>query len=222
MILAATILDSVATTLLDVAHRTWPAPDLLGYLNEAMNATAAARPADFYVLEQPFLLVAGVVQNLPTDAIVLIDVPRNSSTAPSGVIPSTQIVTQVDKSLLDESNRFWPAGTPQAEVEHFTFDPRNPRRFVCFPPNDGNGAVDIVYGAVPPALMYDTDEMPCPDSYQTPLTNFVLAKCYAKNSKRQDLAKSGAYMQQWGQALGLESQAIAAASTKVAAAPGTA
>jgi hypothetical protein len=215
VILAATILDSVATTLLDVAHRTWPAPDLLGYLNEAMNATAAARPADFYVQEISTGLVAGVIQNLPEGGILLIDVPRNTG---------GRIVTQVDKSLLDEADRFWPAATPQAQVESFTFDPRNPRRFVCFPPNNGMGMVDLVYGAVPPPLTYEngSEEMPCPDSYQTPLTNFVLAKCYAKNAKRQDLTKMGSLMQMWGQALGLESQAIAAATTKVAAAPGTA
>jgi hypothetical protein len=215
VILAATILDSVATTLIDVAHRTWPAPELLSYLNEAMNATAAARPADFYVLELSTGLVAGVIQNLPDGGILLIDVPRNTG---------GRIITQVDKSLLDEADRFWPAATPQAQVESFTFDPRNPRRFVCFPPNNGMGMVDLVFGSVPPALNYEngTEEMPCPDSYQTPLTNFVLAKCYAKNSKRQDLAKMGSLMQMWGQALGLESQAIAAATTKVAAAPGTA
>jgi len=215
VILAATILDSVATTLLDVAHRTWPTLELLGYLNEAMNATAAARPADFYVLELSTALVAGVIQELPDGGILLIDVPRNTG---------GRIVTQVDKSLLDEADRFWPAATPQAQVESFTFDPRNPRRFVCFPPNNGIGMVDLVFGSVPPALTYEngSEEMPCPDSYQTPLTNFVLAKAYAKNSKRQDLVKTSSYMQMWGQALGLESQAIAAASTKVASAPGTA
>ena len=143
---ASTILDSVSGTLLDTAERTWSADEKLGYLNEAMRATAAARPADFYVVENPLTLVAGVIQNLPVDGILLIDIPRNSD--------GGRIITQVDKGLLDEANRFWPAGTQEAVVEHFTFDPRNPRRFVAYPPNDGTGVVDLVYGAVPPQIMY--------------------------------------------------------------------
>lgn len=217
MIQASTILDSVSRTLLDTAERTWTADEKLDYLNEAMRATAGARPADFYATETPVLLADGVIQTLPADGILLIDIPRNSETSPN----PGRIVTQVDKGLLDEADRFWPRGTKQAEVEHFTFDPRNPRRFVCYPPNDGTGIVDLVYGAIPPQIMYPAEELPVPDNYQTPLEQFVLAKCYAKNSKRQDLSKSAAAMQAWGQTLGLDSNAIAAASTKVAAEPGT-
>jgi hypothetical protein len=214
---ASTILDSASTTLLDVAHRTWPESELLGYLNEAQLATAAARPTDFYVIEEPLTLVAGVTQTLPPEAITLIDIPRNSSTSP---VPG-RVVTQVDKGLQDEADRFWPRGTPQAEVEHFTFDPRNPRRWVAYPPNNGQGVVDAVYGAIPPTLMYTEQELVCPDWYQTPLTNFVLSKAYEKNAKRQDLTKATAYMQLWGQALGLETKTIEAAMSKVAASPGT-
>ena len=221
-ILASTILDSATTTLLDVAHRTWTADELLDYLNEAMRATAAARPTDFYIVEESVPLVAGVVQHLPADAIMLVDIPRNSLAVPSGVTTASyRTITQVDKGLQDEADRFWPAGTQQTEVEHFTFDPRNPRRWVCYPPNDGTGAVDLVYGAFPPQVMYAAEELPVLDSYQSPLIDFVLAKAYAKNSKRQDLSKTTGYMGQWGQHLGLDSQAIAAATTKVAASPGT-
>ncbi len=219
---ASTILDSAATTLLDVAHRTWSADELLGYLNEAQRATAAARPADFYVVEEDMVLQAGIVQALPDNGILLIDIPRNSQSLPSGVLnPSFRVITQVDKTLQDEADRFWPIGTPQTEVEHYTFDPRNPRRFTVYPPNDGTGSINIVYGAYAPEVMYDTEDLVCPDNYQTPLINFILAKAYSKNSKRQDLVKTGSYMQMWGQALGLESSAIAAAAPKVASSPGT-
>lgn len=210
---ASTILDSAATTLLDVAHRTWSPDELLDYLNEAMRATAAARPTDFYVVENSVILAAGVIQNVPLDGITLIDIPRNTG---------GRVITQVDKGLLDESNRFWPAATQEPVVEHFTFDPRNPRRFVTFPPNDGTGVVDMVYGAFAPQVMYAAEELPVIDSYQSPLINFVLAKAYSKNSKRQDLMKTTAYMQMWGQALGLDAQSISAATSKVASSPGTA
>ena len=133
---ASTILDSAATTLLDVAHRTWSADELLGYCRTKRSArSAAARPADFYVVEEDMVLQAGIVQALPDNGILLIDIPRNSQSLPSGVLnPSFRVITQVDKMLQDEADRFWPIGTPQTEVEHYTFDPRNPRRFTVYLP----------------------------------------------------------------------------------------
>lgn len=211
MILAATILDEAASQLLDAAHRTWPAADLLGFLNEALRATAFVKP-DMYTVEGFFTLKAGVLQTLPDDGLALMSITRNAS---------GEIITQVDKDLLDESNRFWPQGTQEGAIEHYTADPRNPRRFTVFPPSDGTSSVEILYGAVPPELYYDTDELPIPDSYQTALVSFVIGKAYEKNGKRQDLTKSSQFRQQWGQLLGLKSQAQIAVAPKVAAQPGT-
>ncbi len=210
-IIAATILDSVAGTLLDTAHRTWSADELLGYLNEALRMTAGAAPTMFTV--QDFIsMQGGTLQELPDDGIELIDVTRNFT---------GRVVTQVDKGLLDEAERFWPRATQVPQVEHFTLDPRNPRRYKVFPPNDGFGMVEVLYGAIPPQVMYDSEEIMIPASYQTPLINFILAKAYMKNSKRQDLGKSQGFLQQWGQGLGLSSQAMNAIIPKVAATPGT-
>lgn len=208
---AATILDSVSVTLLDTAQRTWRADEKLGYLNEALRATAFAKP-DFYVVQFEFTPAAGEQQSLPADGVAVIDVPRNTG---------GRVVTQVDKGLLDESNRFWPAATQQAVVEHFTLDPRNPRRFVLFPPNDGTGLLDLIYGAVPPQVMYPEEEIDVAASYETPLIQFVLSKCWAKNSKRGDLSKATACMQSWGSLLGVKSQAQVAVAPKVAAQPGS-
>jgi len=209
----STILDDVRTQLFDPAPGVgWTDPELMTYLNEALTATAFVKP-DCYVVETPFTLAAGMIQNLPSDGVALIDVPRNS--------PNGRVVTQVDKELLDESNRFWPAGTMQAQVEHYTEDPRNPRRFVVFPPNNGAGVVDLIYGAVPPTVTYDAEELSIPDSYQHALTVFVLSKCYSKASARQSPQKAQDFMKQWGQMLGMKSQAQIAIAPKVDASPGT-
>lgn len=210
-IIAATIIDEASVLLLDTANRTWSRDELLGYLNEALRATAFVKP-DLYTTELFVQLTAGVLQKLPDDGLALIDITRNSS---------GRIITQVDKDLLDESNRFWPAGTQEAVIEHYTADPRNPRRFTVFPPSDGTSMVELLYGAVPPQIMYDTEEIPVPDSYQTTLLSFTMCKAYEKNAKRQDLTKSASYFQRWGQLLGLKSQAQVAISPKVASQPGT-
>ena len=207
-----TILGSVSTTLLDTARRTWSRPELLGYLNEALRATAFVKP-DMYSVRDFVTLVAGIAQDLPADGVALLDATDNEATG--------RTVTQTDLALLQEENRFWPAATQQAEVENYAADPRTPRRYYVCPPNDGTGRLRVTYGAVPPTLTGSSGEdIPVPDSYQNALTNFVLAKAYAKNSKKQDLTKTSAYTNEWRLALGLKSQAQVAVAPKVAQSPG--
>jgi hypothetical protein len=209
---ASDLIDPVAALLLDTAHRTWPLAELLGYLNEALRATAFVKP-DMYTIQTDFTPAAGVLQTLPSDGVALLDITQN-------LTGRKRSITQVDEGLLEEASRFWPAATQQAEVEHFTADPRNPRRFRVFPPADGTGSVQILYGAVPPQLVYDAEDIPVADSFQTALTNFMLSRAYAKNSKKQDLAKSSFYMQQWGALLGLKSQAQVAVAPRTSQSPG--
>ncbi len=214
-IAASVILDQAAELLLDAAHRTWSANELLDFLNEAMRTTAGAK-ADFYTVQEFVALVPGLLQNLPGDGVALMKVSRNSD-ANGG-----RIVTQVDESLLDESARFWPAATTTVRIEHYTADPRNPRQFKVFPPAAAGASIEILYSATPPQIMYAAETLPVPDVYQSPLTDFVLAKAYMKNSKRQDLAKASGFMAQWGQKLGLKANAQAAIAPKVAVSPGVA
>jgi hypothetical protein len=211
-ILVSDVLDPVAVTLLDRLHRTWTEPELIGYLNEALRATAFVKP-DMYVVQDAFAPTAGVLQVLPTDSVALLDITRNLG-------GRNRVVTQVDEGLLEEANRFWPAATQQAEVEHFTADPRNSLRFRVFPPNDGTGSIEMLRGAYPPAIHYAAEDLPVPGSYQSAFTNFVLSRAYAKNSKRQDLSKASYYMQQWAALLGLKSQSQTAVAPHVSQSPG--
>jgi len=209
-----TLLGSVSATLLDVARRTWDYPELVGYLNEALRATSFVKP-DMYTVQDFVTLAAGIAQNLPEGGVALIDISDNEV--------SGRAITQTDLGLLQEENRFWPAATQEVDAENYAADPRTPRRFYIFPPNDGTGSVRITYGAVPDTLTGSSgEEIPVPDSYQAALTNYVLSKCYGKNSKRQDFTKSSGYMQQWGALLGLKSQAQVAVAPKVAVSPGVA
>lgn len=212
---ASVILDQAASLLLDTAHRTWSADDLLDYLNEAMRMTAGAK-ADFYTVQEFVDLVPGLLQELPGDGVAVMNVTRNSS-ANGG-----RIVTQVDESLLAESARFWPAATTVTQIEHYTADPRSPRRFKVFPPAALGASVEVLYSTTPPQVMYAAEVLPVSEVYQSPLTDFVLAKAYMKNTKRQDLTKSSGFMAQWGQKLGLKANAQAAVAPKVAVSPGVA
>ena len=207
-----TLLDSVSGTLLDVARRTWARNLLLSHLNEALRATVFLKP-DMYPVQGFVSLVAGIAQALPADGVALINATDNAV--------SGRAISQTDLALLQEENRFWPAATREVDVENYAADPRTPRLFYVFPPNDGTGSIRATYGAVPAALTGSSGEtLPVPDSYQNALTNFMLAKAYAMNSKKQDLAKSAAYVNDWRVSLGLKSQGQVAIAPKVAESPG--
>lgn len=213
-ILASVILNGASLTLLDVDRVTWSETELLGYLNEALRATALVK-LDLVTKQEALALAAGVLQNLPADGIALIDIKRNAT-------GTQRVVTEVDNQILAEVQRFWPAGTQETAVEHFTVNPTAPRQFDVYPPNNGTGQVIALYGVVPPVLTAAADTVPVLEIYQQPLTQYVLARAYDKNSKRQDLTKAAAAMQNWARAIGAKSQAQIAISPKVASQPGVA
>ena len=206
------LLDSVSVTLLDTARRSWPLDsDLVPWLNEALAATAALKP-DMYTVQEFVTLAAGISQVVPAAGVALLDIIQNAS---------GEIVTQVDNGLLDEANRFWPAATRETRVQHYSADPRDPRRFNVTPPNDGAGSVQILYGAVPdPVTGSSGEDLPISPNFAPILSVYVLGKAYAKNSKKQDLAKSSAYMNQWGSMVGLKSKGQVAVAPKVSSSEG--
>jgi len=206
------IIDSVATTLLDTAHRGWPRAEIVGYINEALAATANVKP-DMYTVQDDVVMIAGVNQTIPARGVALIDISKNTT--------SGQVVTQVDASMLDAANRLWPAATQEVDAENFSADPRDPRRYKVTPPNTGLGSLTMVYGAVPDKVTGSSgEEIPVAPSYLAPLIAFTLGKCYAKNAKTQDLTKSSAYMNQWGSFVGMKAKAQVAVAPKVAVSEG--
>lgn len=200
----------VRSDLVDEAAVTWSEEDLLEDTNEAIRATCQVRP-DAYVITGALPLVAGTVQSLPTGAIALFDLIENVATG--------KVVTQVDQALLDESYRFWPANTPQAEVDHFSADPRDKTQFRCYPPNDGAGSVIGSYAATPDPVT-SSDVLPLGDQYEPALLARTLAAAYRRDTQRRDLVKTTGYMQQFMQMLGAGAAADRAVAPKVALSEG--
>lgn len=211
-VLVGPLLDSVSVTLLDTARRSWPLQtDLVPYLNEALAATAAIKP-DMYTRQEFFAPEPGVSQVIPDDGVALLNVIYNEA--------SGRVITQVDGGLLDEANRFWPGATQELDVQHFAIDPRDPRRFNVTPPSTGvnsnfAASIQILYGAVPVVTGSSGEEIPISANFGPILTNYVLGKCYGKNSKKQDLTKMQAYMNAWGALVGLKSKGQIAVSPRV-------
>lgn len=210
-----TIIDNVARTLLDTAFRTWKRPEHVANLNIAQRLICGDYKLDAYPKREFVTLTAGIAQDLPADGTALIDITDNAVSGRS--------VTQTDLAILQEENRFWPAATQQTGVENYAADPRTPRKFYVFPPNNGAGSVRVTYGAIPPELTGSSGEsIALSDAYQYPIERIMLSLAFAKNSVRQDLSKSQAFMNEARLALGLKSQGQVAVAPKASQSPGVA
>lgn len=194
----------VRTTLLDTSKRTWSDAELFDYLLEGIRATCSQK-TDAYVQRAAIPMAYGTRQELPANGIAIFDAYENDA--------SGQAVTLADRELIDHQNRFWPISTHEIDVQHWCADPRDPKRFVVTPPNNGYGMVWSLFGAIPESVYDGTmvigDAIPLDDTFLPALSLYVQSKALAKNTQRQNVGKADALMAQWRQMLGGETQAKA-------------
>lgn len=197
-ILASAIITNCRRILLDPSPGvTWLDAALLIMINQAQRAIVLLKHEAYTVLG-PITLVAGTHQSVPAQGVAILDIYSNTA--------GGRTVTQVNRALLDSSNRFWPAATAEVPVQEWTADPRDPKRFRVSPPNTGAGSVQALYSMTPPDVAAVGNVITLDDIYEMPIQAFVLSKAYAENSTRQDLGKSGAYDTEWKQLIGAKTQ----------------
>lgn len=189
---------------------TWADADFLRLVNQAELAICLLKPEAF-VVRGPITLVVGTHQSIPAQGTAILDIYEN--------IDSQRRPSQVERELLDASNRYWPAATQEKDVQHWTADPRDPTHWECFPSNDATGAVTGLYGLTPVPIAAVANTINLPDTFEMAIQAFVLGQAYAENTTRQDLAKAAKYEGEWKQLIGFRTQGIVSASQK-STAPG--
>lgn len=219
MIPVSSVVNTARGILIDAAKATWSDAVLIGHLNEFARNTAGVK-RDLKTVRQSIGLQPGVSQEITElyggqEVVALLDITRNTT--------SKSVITQCDKALLDEVNRFWPADDQTTDVDNFSVNVKEPTRFYVTPPNNGYGYVDATLGVVPEAVPETTagldTEWPCAEIYQPAAIDYVLARAYAMNTKKQDVVKSDFYMKSYGTRIGLKAQAQIAAVPKTADPP---
>ena len=201
----STILKNAQTILLDRTGTRWPLQELLGWLNMGQLAIVGHRP-DALSKSEVFNTALGTFQQLPPEALRLIDVVRNE-----GV--SKRPVRKIDRHVLDDQHVDWhDESNPATAVDHFTYDDRNPKNFYLYPAPALNVPVRIVFSVAPSAIAiadFETDAttISIDDTYANPLLDFVLFRAYSKdatyagNAERASMA-----MQSFNNALGIKTQ----------------
>lgn len=203
---AQAILKRVVTTLNDVASVRWGVPELVAYLNDAQREIVMHRPdASSTVVTLP--LAEGARQELPTTALKLMDVVRNTAHPRS-------TVTQVPMGQLDTVVPGWHGLTGRLTVQHFMADPLEPRVFYVYPPAALGASVEAKVSAAPtdiaepaPGAIYTdvTGTIALPDAYANTIADYILYRAYSKNTEfAGDAARASGYYQLFTTSLGVE------------------
>jgi hypothetical protein len=121
--------------------------DWTRFYNDACRQVVIVKPQAFSKVAS-MQLAAGVLQTIPTDGFLLLDVIQNMG---ADGLTAGNIITIVDRDALDTANLGWPAGTPATAVDNYAFDDKYPRNFWVTPPIASGETVyvQIGYAAAP-------------------------------------------------------------------------
>lgn len=175
---AQSVIDRVRTQLIDTQpDKRWSDTELLQWLSDGQRALVSIVPDASGTIVNHQLL-RGTRQILPDDGILLLDVVRNmqADNTPGRAIRLTT------RELLDAFNPNWHNAPLATEAQAFVFTTQQPTTFYVYPPNDGNGIVELSYSAEPAELLALTDQLSVTDMCQTPLTDYVLYRAHMKDS----------------------------------------
>lgn len=154
------------TQLNDVEKVTWTEAILLSALNQAIALLVLVRP-DATAKFAQFSCVAGSRQNLPSDAIRLLKVVRNTNGR------AVRLVNQHD---LDAINPDWHSMAQAAIIREYMFDDRTPKWFYVYPPAQNGVTLEIEYSAAPNEITDINTVINIDLVFQQPLQEFMLYK----------------------------------------------
>lgn len=226
------ILQRVGRLLLDETYTRWTLPELVGWLNQGLRAIVLAKP-DASSATVVLSLQAGTYQQLTDDGhLLLLRAVRNIVTVGSPPVGG-RVVRQTERDALDASLPTWhdaSGNKAKKEVRNVIYDEANPRTFYVYPPNDGNGLLEVIVSTMPATLVASGDvdtitsyatEIDLPEPYTVPLEDYILYRAFSKDSDAADSTRANQHYQAFATALGIKVQAerLSSPNRKPAAAP---
>lgn len=168
----------------------WPRTELQNWMNESYLAITLARP-DANAKSGTFTCAAGTRQVLTAEfpsALRLLDVTRNLATT-----SNYRVIRLVSRSVLDDQRPGWHAETGTVNIQHFTFDPRQPKEFFVYPPATTAAQVEVVYTDSPGSHSLteeqldpegtNTEVIKLDDIYMSPVIDWILYRAYSKDAE---------------------------------------
>ena len=178
---AKTIIDKASVLLGDVAATRWTTAELLGWLNDGQRELVTLAPQT-NIKNVPLHLVSGIKQSLPSDAIILLDIPYNSGSAGTAV---GTVINHVPKEIMLKRIPGWTATLPSSVVKHYIYSASDPLIFYVYPPQPTTTKyVECVYSAVPALIANATagTKITLDDQYQNALLDYLLYRSFSKDT----------------------------------------
>jgi hypothetical protein len=207
------LINKAEEILQDTSNVRWSQQSLLNYLNDAQREIVLFRP-DANTVNASFTLIANTAkQSLPNAGLRLLSIYRNSS-------PTTKPITNIERRVLDDQIEDWH-GTTGTNVEHYVYDPLDPKIFYVYPHTTASDAtIEIVYSSAPTDITIsnfttDTTVIALDDVYANAILDFMLYRAYQKDTEYSgDLQKSGVYSQSFQNSIGIKNQVDAGSTPR--------
>lgn len=216
------VISRVEAILQDTNIR-WPRTELQKWLNESYLSIVLLRP-DANAKCATFTCAAGTKQELTASsggfpsAIRLLDITRN-------VLSSSdkKVVRVVARSVLDDQRPTWHNETQSVNIQHYTYDPRNPKEFYVYPPATSTAQLEVIYADAPGSHSLsesaldpagsNAEVIKVDDVYLSPITDWILYRAYSKDAEYgANEQRAAAAFQTFNAAIGTKTQVDAAVS----------
>jgi hypothetical protein len=171
----AHIIERAKLQLADPSLTRWSQAELINYINDGQREVVLYKP-DASSANTNVTLVAGSKQAMPSDSIRLVSVVRNTAAT------SKRAVRPVPRETLDRFKPNWHDEKQSVEVQHFVFDENDQNVFYVYPPNDGNGQVEVMYTQSPTEVSSTTDTLGVANAYANAVLDYVLYRAFAKDA----------------------------------------
>lgn len=205
--LASDIITRAGRLLFDPTHVRWTVDELIDYINDAQRQIVLLVP-DANSRNESIQLQAGTRQPMPNNSIRLLRLTRNMGA--DGETPGRVIYPTV-RTALDSEIPDWHTST-DTTVEHYIYDPEVDRtHFYVYPGVGGQQVhVEIVYSVVPATANAAGDELELADQYISPIVDWVLYRCWAKDADYAgNPQRAQTHEQSFYQQLGIKYQSAA-------------
>ena len=219
------IIRNVEHVLQDTSIR-WPRTELQNWINEAYLSVILLRP-DANAKAGSFTCAVGSRQSLTAQfasGLKLLDITRNLAAS-----SDKKAIRLVARSVLDDQRPAWHAETGTVNIQHYMYDPRQPKEFFVYPPATTSAQIEVVYSdAVTAHALTESQLDPTgsnatvillDDIYKIPITDWVLYRAYSKDAEYgANEARAAASYQAFAAALGQKTQVDAAAAPQLSTA----
>lgn len=170
--MVGTDVDADARKLLrDITSVVWPAADMLSAINAARREIGNLVP-QAVTFTRDFACASGEInQTVPTDVTRLIQVVRNTGLDGTEKGRSIRLTTAGELMAWD---RDWDRRDPSDTIQHYMYDPEQPREFQVWPAPDGELHLELVTTDMVPDLAGLAEAMILGDIYRNACVYHVI------------------------------------------------